>query len=108
MAIILPPRVPELGFYYHHKHDPSGPVNNYAYEVLGVSFDTERDGVWHVTYRPLYETAGVYQASLTLGVPCFDSRPLEMWFDEVEKDGVKIPRYTKITDPETIAKLEWA
>jgi hypothetical protein len=105
MAIILPERVPEPGYYYHHKHDPKGPVNNYAYEVLGISFDTEKDGVWYVTYRPLYATAGVYQASLKLGVPCFDSRLLSMWFDEVEKDGVKMQRYSKINDPETVAAI---
>ncbi len=108
MAIILPERVPEPGLYYHYKHDPKGPVNNYAYEVLGVSSHTEEDGVWFVIYRPLYAEAGVYQASRKLGVPCFDSRPVEMWLEEVEKDGVKIPRFRKITDPETIAKLDWA
>jgi hypothetical protein len=108
MAVILPPRAPEPGRYYHYKHDPNGPVNNYAYEVLGVGFNTEEDGVAYVIYRPLYPTAGVYQASRELGVSCYDVRPISMWFDIVEKDGVKTQRFTKITDSETIAKLDWA
>ena len=32
----IPQRVPENGFYYHYKHDPNGPLNDYAYEVVGV------------------------------------------------------------------------
>jgi hypothetical protein len=109
MSLPMPKRVPEQGFYYHYKHDPSGPVNNYAYEVLGVGFHTEDDtrpGEEHfVVYRPLYE-ASVYRASKELDVLCFDNRPLEMWMGEVEKEGVIIPRFKKITDPDIIAELE--
>lgn len=39
----IPKKVPEVGFYYHYKHDPTGSVNNYAYEVVGVGFHTEDD-----------------------------------------------------------------
>jgi len=103
-----PEQVPENGFYYHYKHDPSGEVNNYAYEVVGVGFHTEDDaraGEEHfVIYRPLYE-ATVYQASKELGVPSFDARPLEMFMEEVEKEGIKIPRFHKITEPATITAL---
>jgi len=29
---IPPPKnLPEPGYYYHFKHDPAGPLNNYAY-----------------------------------------------------------------------------
>lgn len=101
----LPAKVPEVGFYYHYKHDPNGSVENYAYEFLSVEFDTENDGVWKVNYRPLYQSARVYQASLALGVPCTDGRPLEMWMEYVEKDGKTIPRFKKITDSKTIVKL---
>lgn len=105
----MPKRVPEMGFYYHYKHDPNGPVNNYAYEVVGIGFHTEADarpGEEHfLVYRPLYE-ASVYKASQELGLPCFDNRPLEMWLEEVEKDGKKFPRFQKITDPAVIAELE--
>ena len=28
---VLPPeQCPEPGYYYHYKHDPNGPLNNYA------------------------------------------------------------------------------
>jgi len=104
----MPKRVPETGFYYHYKHDPNGPVNDYAYEVTGIGFHTEDDarpgGEHFVQYRPLYESA-VYKASLELGVTCFDNRPLGMWMGDVEKDGKTFPRFQKITDPEVIAKL---
>ncbi len=109
MPLPMPKQVPEAGFYYHYKHDPNGPVNNYAYEVVGVGFHTEDDarpGEEHfLVYRPLYE-ASVYKASKDLGIPCFDNRPLEMWMEDVEKDGRKFPRFRKITDPSIIAELE--
>ncbi len=109
MSLPIPKKVPELGFYYHYKHDPNGAVNNYAYEVLGVGFHTESDcrpGEEHfLTYRPLYE-ASVYKASKELGIPCFDARPLGMWMEDVTKDGKVFPRFQKITDLEIIAQLE--
>ena len=109
MSLPIPKRVPEPGFYYHYKHDLNGPVNNYAYEVVGVGFHTEDDtrtGEEHfLVYRPLYE-ASVYKASKELAIPCFDARPLEMWMEEVTKEGRTIPRFQKITDPVIIAELE--
>lgn len=109
MSLILPNKVPERGFYYHYKHDPKGPVNNYAYEVVGVGFHTEdnvRPGEEHfLVYRPLYDAA-VYKASKELGIPCFDNRPLTMWMENVEKNGRKFPRFQKITDPAIIEQLE--
>lgn len=95
--------VPENGFYYHYKHDPSGVVNNYAYEVVGVGHHTEDDcrpeDQHLVVYRPLYE-AFVYKAG-----KLFDLRPLEMWMGTVEKEGETVPRFTRITDPERIREL---
>ncbi|HEY0979732.1 MAG TPA: DUF1653 domain-containing protein [Candidatus Paceibacterota bacterium] len=99
----LPRAVPEPGFYYHYKHDPNGPVNNYAYEVVGVGHHTEDDcrpeDANMVVYRPLYE-AFVYKAG-----KLFDLRPLEMWLGSVEKDGVSKPRFTKVTDEAARAEL---
>ena len=104
----MPKKMPELGFYYHYKHDPKGSLENYAYEVLGVGFHTEDDarvGEEHfVVYRPLYE-ASVFRASKELEIPCFDCRPLEMWLEHVVKDGEKILRFQKIDDPIVMAKL---
>lgn len=109
----LPGRTPLKRFYYHYKHDSSGPINNYAYEVIGVAFHTEagtddppKPGEEHfVIYRPLYESK-VYQASKQFGVPCFDARPLEMWMEEVEKGGGLIPRFRLIINKATIRALE--
>lgn len=105
----MPKRVPEVGFYYHYKHDPEKGFQDHAYEVIGVGFHTEDDvrpGEEHfLIYRPLYEQ-NVYKASKELGIPCFDNRPLEMWMEDVEKDGKVFPRFQKITDPELISMLE--
>lgn len=99
----LPTRVPEKGFYYHYKHDPSGAVNNYAYEVIGVGHHTEDDcrpeDANMVVYRPLYDSFLFQNGKL------FDLRPLEMWMGTVEKDGQTVSRFTKITEAERIAKL---
>ena len=100
----IPKRVPENGFYYHYKHDKTGEFNNYAYEVIGVGCHTEDDSRPEdknmVIYRPLYQSA-VYEAG-----KLFDLRPLEMFMEEVTKDGKTFPRFQKITDPEICEKLK--
>jgi hypothetical protein len=56
-----PENLPESGFYYHFKHDPDGPVNNYAYYTYGLGYHTEDDcrpeNAFMQVYRPLYEDA---------------------------------------------------
>lgn len=100
----IPTRVPEKGFYYHYKHTPDGPVNNYAYEVIGVGCHTEDDcrpeDANLMVYRPLYE-ASVYTAG-----KLFDIRPLEMWMGNVEYKGKTVPRFSKITDSKITTQLE--
>ncbi len=94
--------MPELGFYYHYKHDPSGAINNYAYQVMGIGHHTEIDGLDEsamVIYRPLYN-ARVYEAGKRS-----DLRPLGMFMETVVKDGVARPRFEKITDPSVIKEL---
>jgi len=93
--------MPEKGFYYHYKHDPTGPFNNYAYEVMGVGHHTEEEESYFVVYRPLYESAFVYKKG-----KLFDIRPLGMFMESVTKDGKTFPRFAKITDPELIRRLE--
>lgn len=109
MSLPMPERVPEVGFYYHYKHDSAKGINDHVYEVVGIGFHTESDarpGEEHfLIYRPLYEQ-NVYVAGKTLKIPCFDNRPLKMWMEEVERDGKKFPRFQKITDPQVIMKLE--
>lgn len=95
---------PEPGFYYHYKHDPSGEVGNYAYEVLNIGHHTEIDGLEEsamVVYRPLYESAGVYKIGKH-----WDVRPLAMFMESVVKDGKEMQRFTKITDQGVIKALE--
>ena len=109
MSLPMPKRVPEPGFYYHYKHNLSVGINDHAYEVVGIGFHTEdnaRSGEEHfLVYRPLYEQ-NVFRASKELGIPCFDNRPLEMWMEEVTKDGKTFLRFQKITDPSVINKLK--
>jgi hypothetical protein len=99
----IPSKVPEKGFYYHYKHDPAKPVNDYAYEVIGVGVHSEADCRPEdenlMVYRPIYEAA-VYKAG-----KLFDIRPLEMWMEDITKDGKTFPRFQKITDPVVIAEL---
>lgn len=106
MIIPDPKKVPEKGFYYHFKHDPTGPVNNYAYEVIGVGVHTEddcdpRDAVM-VQYIPLYDCPLADQMNL------FYSGPLAKWMGEVTVGGIPIPRFTRITDLHVIAQLKRA
>jgi hypothetical protein len=100
----IPSEVPKKGFYYHYKHDPLGPVNNYAYEVIGIGCHTEDDcrpeDANMVVYLPLYE-ASVYNAGKH-----FDLRPLEMFLGSVTKNGKTFPRFKMVTDSAVIAKLE--
>ena len=48
----------------------------------------------------LYETAYAYR---NRGM--FDLRPLYMFYKPAIVNGVEVPRFTKITDPEVIARL---
>lgn len=98
-----PPKFQKRFFYYHYKHDPNGPVNNYAYEVIGVGCHTESDcrseDANMVVYRPLYE-ASVYKAG-----KLFDLRPLEMWMGNVTKNNKIFARFQKITDLKVVREL---
>jgi len=95
--------VPEPGYYYHYKHDPVGPVNNYAYYICGVGHHTEEDcrpeDAFMMVYQPLYE-AYVYK----LG-KLFDLRPLHMFYELAEKNGRQVQRFGRITDEAVITQL---
>jgi hypothetical protein len=70
--------------------------------VTGIGHHTEIDGLEEsamVIYRPLY-ISPVY----TRGKHS-DLRPVKMFMECVEKDGLTMKRFTKIEDPETLAKL---
>ena len=90
---IPPPReLPEPGYYYHFKHDPDGPLNNYAYYIYGVGRHTEDDcrteDAFMQVYRPLYEEAYAYRNG-----GLFDLRPLHMFFEPAEWKGKEVPRF---------------
>ena len=100
----IPTKIPEKGFYYHYKHDPAGDINNYAYELMGVGLHSEEDSrpedANMAIYLPIYKS-GAYRAG-----KFFVLRPLEMFMENVEKNGKTMPRFTKITDKKIIAELE--
>jgi hypothetical protein len=93
----IPVVIPEPGFYVHYKHEPEGDLYNYIYEVVGVARNTE-DKTFSVLYRPLYKNDWFAPAS-------YQSRPLDMFLEDVEKDGVKMSRFKYITDPVLISEL---
>lgn len=103
--ITPPEKLPEPGFYYHYKHDPNGPEEMYAYELLGVGHHTEEDcrpeDSFVAVYRPLYETAFVYRLGRM-----YDIRPLVMFMETVTKEGKEVLRFTRITDAELIERLK--
>jgi hypothetical protein len=77
-------------------------VNNYAYYIYGIGHHTEDDcrpeDAFMQVYRPLYEEAYAYRNG-----GLFDLRPLHMFFEPAEW---KMPRFTRITDPDVIAQLQ--
>lgn len=91
-------QIPKKGFYIHYKHDPQGAPNNYTYEVVGIARNTE-EKTYTVLYRPLYENDWFKPAD-------YQSRPLDMFNEEVEKDGKMTPRFQLITDTEKVSELE--
>src|SRR6266480_2905229 len=96
---------PEPGYYYHYKHDPNGPLNNYAYYIYGIGHHTEDDcrpeDAFMQIYRPLYEDSYAYRNG-----GLFDLRPLHMFFEPAEWKGETVPRFTSITDSDVVAQLE--
>lgn len=105
MSHPIPKRLAEPGYYYHYKHDPVGPVNNYAYYISGTGHHTEEDcrpeDAFMQVYLPLYESAYVYK----LG-KLFDLRPLAMALETVEVNGQTVPRFSRITDEAVIEQLK--
>jgi hypothetical protein len=101
----IPTHMPEAGYYYHYKHDPLGAIENYAYYIYGVGHHTESDcrvtDQFMQVYRPLYESAYVYQNG-----KLFDLRPLHMFYDPAVVKGVTVERFSRITDPDTLVYLK--
>ncbi len=89
--------LPAKGFYVHYKHDPKREKHNYMYEVVGVGRNTEENTLT-VLYRPLYKSDWMPPAD-------YQSRPLDMFVGNIEKDGKWKPRFSLVTDEKLIAEL---
>lgn len=104
-SITPPARFNEPGFYYHYKHDPNGPVEEYAYYIFTPGHHTEEDArpqdKFMQVYLPLYESALVYQMG-----KFFDLRPLGMAVEEVRTDKYAGPRFYLIEDEHIIEQLK--
>lgn len=55
------------------------------YEYICEARHSETEEAY-VVYRPLYRDSGVW------------IRPKEMFFEEIEENGVKVPRFTEIKE----------
>lgn len=76
--VTLPENAPKPGeSYRHYKGD--------SYEVTALALHSN-DDEWMVVYKPLYESPDA---------PLF-TRPLHEWSEEVEWNGEKVQRFTKI------------
>ncbi len=99
-----PTPIPARGFYHHYKHDPAGPINNYAYLIVIPGLHTEKEcppqDKMMMVYLPLYPEASVYKAGRFS-----DLRPFDLFTEPVEINGEKKLRFSPITDSETIAEL---
>ena len=67
----------KTGIYRHYKDK--------LYQVIGVARHSETEEE-HVVYRPLYGERGLW------------IRPLSMFDETIELDGVKVKRFTFIED----------
>lgn len=84
MAYDVPPpkELPEPGYYYHFKHDPNGPVNNYAYYIYGVAITLKMiAGPKTLLFKYIARYTKSHMPTVTVGcstfVPCtcFTNRP---------------------------------
>ncbi|MBX4195469.1 DUF1653 domain-containing protein [Candidatus Parcubacteria bacterium] len=95
---------PKNGFYYHFKHTRDGPINEGAYEVVGVGRMTEskdENPELMVIYRQLYE-----HPTPIPGRP-FELRPLKMFTGTIRRAGYSGPRFVRITNQNVIDRLIW-
>lgn len=90
---------PQVGeYYYHFKHDDSD-VCDHAYFIEGLAYDLENDREV-LLYKPLYELV-IDGVKVETGV-----RSITNFTEMVTRDGKTFARFSKVTDPEIISKLE--
>lgn len=89
-------------FYYHFKRDSSKGIEDHAYIIVGLAMHTEDRNNISVIYKPLYYCDPLKNDEEGIS---FHSRPYHMFIDQVNKPEYKGPRFTLITDPDTIDNL---
>jgi hypothetical protein len=77
---ITPEPALQKGTYRHYKGN--------LYEVISLACHSETQE-WLVVYKPLYEHAGL---------PDVWVRPYDMFVEEVEVDGRRVPRFQKVEE----------
>lgn len=90
---------PKIGkYYYHYKHDDND-VCDHAYFIDDLAYDLENDREV-LLYKPLYELV-IDGIEVKNGV-----RSIVNFTDMVTREGKTFARFSKVTDPEIISKLE--
>ena len=74
-------------FYRHYK---STWWSNHTYEIIGIAKHSETEEEL-VIYKPLFDAESTW-----LGKAQFAVRPMSMWFDEIEREGIQMKRFTLI------------
>jgi hypothetical protein len=96
---------PQVGdLCYHYKHDPSDLLHQ-AYQIVNIAKHTET-GEELVVYKALYDTSEtlfISQEKLE-----YFARPYSMFVERVLVDGVSVPRFSKITERDTLFAIRKA
>lgn len=83
---------PKVGDYYRHYKSTGG--RNHVYKVIGFGRHTETGEVL-IVYKPLYINDWLEEFQTE-----FAARPLAMFMEMVEIDGIKKPRFQLISESE--------
>lgn len=90
--------LPKPGQFYYHFKSTGG--NDHLYKIVGLARHTETDEMM-VIYEALYQNDWIKEAKTQLS-----ARPLNMFVEEVDRDGYKGPRFKLIEDEQIIAELK--
>lgn len=71
-----------------YRHYKSTWWSNHTYEVIGIAKHSETEEEL-VIYKPLFDAE-----STRLWDAQFAARPVSMWFDEIEREGKSMSRFT--------------
>ena len=83
--------IPKVGEkYYHYKHDPALGENSHLYEIIGLGDDIEIGKIL-VIYKLLYENKYLIKKNAEYFV-----QPLSEFFDFIDRDEYKGPRFMKV------------